>query len=441
MNILWNLFDIGVNCFQGFIMMYFPFKFLGGRFSDKFLKNHGAMFAVLYTMLISFLNKISAFEHFLALLYVALVFIYCITCLKGKLLHKIFASVFPVVIGLIISALTFSGTAVLLNQSFNDVLIAHDWKRFVSVIITQLLIYYLIILSLKIFGKNKYSSHQLSHDEWILITVTLLLTIIIGAFFVLVSFDNITDKSRLFIMLGILSILIVNTVSFYLIIDLGKKNMSIIENEKLKIQISYNKQYIENADTEFNLIQKLRHDNKAIYQVLSDFLSRGEIDKANNYLKKLEDIADNKIIFINTDNDFANSIINAKLTIAKSFGINVTCFSVDSFAGIDDIDLCRLLSNMLDNAITATSNLECTDKKISLNISDDIGTYTFLVCNTIEESVLKKNPDLKSIKRNKDMSGYGTKIIKDISEKYNGKCDFYEKNSLFCCSVIINVNI
>lgn len=65
MNILWNLFDIGVNCFQGFIMMYFPFKFLGGRFSDKFLKNHGAMFAVLYTMLISFLNKISAFEHFL----------------------------------------------------------------------------------------------------------------------------------------------------------------------------------------------------------------------------------------------------------------------------------------------------------------------------------------------------------------------------------------
>lgn len=254
-----------------------------------------------------------------------------------------------------------------------------------------------------------------------------MLTIIIGAFFILISFDNITDKSRLFIMLGILSILIINTVSFYLIIDLGKKNISVIENEKLKIQISYNKQYVENADTEFNLIQKLRHDSKAIYQVLSDFLSSGEVDKANNYLKKLTDIADKKIIFINTDNDFANSIINAKLTIAQSFGINATCLSVNSFVGIDDIDLCRLLSNMLDNAITATSSAKCKDKKISLNISENIGIYTFIVCNTIDKSVLENNPDLKSIKKNKNTSGYGTKIIKDISEKYNGKCDFYER--------------
>ncbi len=441
MNILWNIFDIGVNCFQGFIMMYFPFKFLGGRFSDKFLKNHGAMFSVLYTMLISFLNKISVFEHFLALLYIALVFLYCITCLKGKMLHKLFASFFPVVIGLIISALTYICTAILFKQPYNNILIDHDLKRIISVIITQILIYYLILLSLKIFGKNKNSSRQLSHNEWILITVTLLLTVIIGALFVLISFDNITDKSRLFIMLGILSILIINTVSFYLIIDLGKKNLSVIENEKLKMQISYNKQYIDNADTEFNLIQKLRHDSKAIYQVLSDFLSRGEIDKANNYLKKLTDIADNRIIFINTDNDFANSIINAKLTIAKSFGINVSCLSINNFNGIDDIDLCRLLSNMLDNAITATSNLKCANKKISLNIFEDTGTYTFLVCNTIEKSVLETNPDLKSIKKNKHISGYGTKIIRDITEKYNGKCDFYEKNSLFCCSAIINVNI
>ena len=112
-----------------------------------------------------------------------------------------------------------------------------------------------------------------------------------------------------------------------------------------------------------------------------------------------------------------------------------------SFVGIDDIDLCRLLSNMLDNAITATSAIKSDDKRITVNISEDIGTYTFIIRNTIEESVLKNNPQLLSTKKNKEISGLGTGIIRDIAEKYNGKCDFYEKENEFCCSVILNTDM
>ncbi len=441
MKFLWDLFEISVNCFQGFVMMYFPFKFLGGKFSDKFTKNHGALFAVLYAVLISILNLISVFEHFLAILYVLLIFLFCITCLHGKIIHKLFASVFPVVIALIVSALIASGTAVLFNKTLNEVFISNGFHRLISVVTAQLLILYLIMLSLKIIQKDNYSSRQLSHNEWALIIVTLLLSIVIGALLVLISFDSHSPRGMTYSLIGMVALIIINIVTFYFIIDLSKKNIAVIENEKLKIQAAYNEQYIENADTEYNLIRKLRHDNKAMYQVLDDFLSKGEIDKARKHLKKMTDIADDRLIFVKTDNDFANSIINAKLTMAKSFGIQAVCMTVNNFTGIDDIDLCRLLSNMLDNAITATSALDKSEKKLSVNISEDLGTYTFLICNSIEKSVLKNNPKLLSTKKNKDTSGLGTKIIRDIADKYNGKCDFYEKDKLFCCSVIINTDI
>lgn len=438
MSILWNLFEIGINCFQGFIMMYFPFKFLGGKFSSRFVQNHGLLFSALYTALISLLNLITIFESFLAFLYVALILLYCITCLNGKFLNKLFASTFPVVIGLIISALTSSGTAFLFNKSINDIFVSHSIVRIVSVSVTQLIILYLIMLSLKVFQRDHPGSNRLSHNEWLLIIISLILSIIIGALLVMISVDINSDKSRLFTLIGITAIIVMNIVSFYFIIDLGKKNIAVIENEKLKIQIAYNEQYIENANTEYNLIQKIRHDNKAMYQVLSDLLNKRDYDNAYEYLKKMMNIADNKIIFVNTNNIFVNSIINAKLAIAKSFNIHVSCITINQFNGIDDIDLCRLLSNMLDNAITATSELDLPDKSVSISISEDIGTYTFLVCNTIKESVLQVNPKLFSTKKNKEVSGLGTKIICDIAEKYNGRCDFYEKEGLFCCSVILN---
>lgn len=441
MKLLWNLFEISVNCFQGFAMMYFPFKFLGGKFSDSFTKNYGTIFAVLYAVLISIFNLISVFEHFLAIAYVFLIFLFCIICLQGKIIQKLFASVFPVVIGLIVSALVASGTAVLFKKSLNEVLVSDDIYRFISVITAQLLILYLIMLSLKIFRKDIQGSKQLSRNEWAMIIVTLLLSIIIGAIFVLISIDSHSAQGVIYALIGILALIIINISTFCLILALSKKNIAVIENEKLKILAAYNEQYIENADTEYNLIRKLRHDNKAMYQVLNDFLSKGEIEKAREHLKKMTDIADNRLIFVKTDNDFVNSIINAKLTMAKSFGIQAVCMTVNKFMGIDDIDLCRLLSNMLDNAITATSALDNAEKKISINISEDVGIFTFLICNSIEKSVLEENPQLLSTKKNKEASGLGTKIIQDIADKYNGKCDFYEKDKLFCCSVILNTDL
>ncbi len=62
------------------------------------------------------------------------------------------------------------------------------------------------------------------------------------------------------------------------------------------------------------------------------------------------------------------------------------------------------------------------------NIAHSVEKYNY-------DSVLRKNPALKTIKKKKSSYGYGTKIICDIARKYHGKYDFYEEDEFFCCVV------
>lgn len=188
---------------------------------------------------------------------------------------------------------------------------------------------------------------------------------------------------------------------------------------------------------EYDTIRKIRHDFKDSLNVVHTLIAEQKSDSAGKYIEGIIDTLNGTEIFIRTNNDIVNAVVNAKLSAAKSFGIDVICLSSANFDGIDDLDLCRLLSNMLENAITACMNSNSDKKQIYLKFSSDNYNYTFNLKNTIDKSVISQNPMLNTTKNNKDEHGYGTKIIKDIAEKYKGRCDFYEESGYFCCNVIL----
>lgn len=437
MSILWEVFEIAVNFFQGFVLVFFPYSCLGDKQNRKFYKSQGIVYSIILAAAISIMNRLTVFEHFYALIYVTIIFIYSLQHLNGTVLKKIFTSVFPSLVMAAISVFTANLFSILYSVPPEQVITNNGVERFLGVIATQILIMCVIILSLKKLKKSNNKNFDLAAAEWILISFVLAISIAICAFLNFASFEILSPKGRTYIVIAFIGIILINAVVYYLVIDLGKKNAAVRENAILKIQREYNRQYIKNANTEYDLINKLRHDFKDNYLVIHTLLSDGKKQKAMEHIENNIDILSQTEIFVRTNNDIVNAVVNAQLSTAKSFGIDVTCLSVMDFNGINDLDLCRLLSNMLENAVTACVNSNSTRRNIYLKITSDDENVTFNLKNTIDSSVLANNKHLHTTKNMNGEHGYGTKIIRDIALKYNGRCDFYEEDGLFCCNVIL----
>ena len=436
-DVLWALFEVAVNFFQGFILVYFAYDFLGDKNNKKFFQSNGVLYGVILAVLISVMNKLTVFEHFYALLYVGVIFIYACFSLKGKLLGKAFVSIFSILIMLVSAAFTSNLFALFFDTTLNLILSDYSIERLIAVITTQLLIIYMISLSLKIMRNIKKNTDSLAAGEYILISVVLFISITIGTFLNFISLENISHNGRIFIVLVFAGIILINVTVSYLIVDLSKKNEAVRENEILRLQQEYNRQFISSANNEYVVIKKLRHDFKDSCSAIYTLLENGNIAQAKSYTQEYLGELIEKEIFVHTNNDIVNALINSKLTEAKTFGIQCVCLSVSDFSDIADIDLFRLLSNMLQNAITATAKIECKSKQIYLKITSDEYKYEFSIKNTIEKSVLSDNPELITSKKDKSYHGYGVSIIKDISKKYLGKASFYEEDDNFCCHVIL----
>ena len=187
---------------------------------------------------------------------------------------------------------------------------------------------------------------------------------------------------------------------------------------------------------QYETIRKIRHDYKNHLAAVSAIFKEGKTEKAVQYLEEGISKSDEKLVFVQTRNDIVNAVINLKLSAARTLGIDCTYSSVADFKGLDDYDLCSLLSNMLDNAVTAAAESE--RKILQINISANEWSYMFNVKNSIDSSVLTDNPSLKTTKTSEG-HGLGTVIIREIAEKYDGVCDFYEEDDLFCCNVLLNI--
>ncbi len=439
MNFIWNAFEVFVNVFQGFFFTYTTYKYLGAKQDKTFTNSCGIYFGFILSLLITIETYLLPIEHFFFILYVIVLFFYAFIFLKGSIIEKMFFSAIPVsliclcaVLGIYVSMLLFKG-------HFEMIISMPCWERFFMIVFSQLLAIYLSEIIVRLRRINNKPNNLLIY-EWSFIILVLVVSLIVGAYILALNEENVVHI-ELYSVIILVSIISINIIACYLVVDFGKKNQAINENKLLKISQEHTRQYVDNVNREYETLKKLRHDCKNNYLVIYSLLEKGKYQSAIEQLRKNIDIISDTEIFINTNNMVVNAIVNAKLSTAKTLGIECTCFSVSDITGIDDIDICRMLSNMLDNAITACQHNRIDKNFISLQITSNNICYTFSLKNTISSSVLKDNPSLLSTKPEQGMHGYGTKIIREISNRYNGYLDIYEENGSFCCNVIMKPNI
>ena len=114
---------------------------------------------------------------------------------------------------LVSAAFTSNLFALFFDTTLNLILSDYSIERLIAVITTQLLIIYMISLSLKIMRNIKKNTDSLAAGEYILISVVLFISITIGTFLNFISLENISHNGRIFIVLVFAGIILINVTA------------------------------------------------------------------------------------------------------------------------------------------------------------------------------------------------------------------------------------
>ena len=186
----------------------------------------------------------------------------------------------------------------------------------------------------------------------------------------------------------------------------------------------------------------LKHDMKNHLMVTLSYLNDGDEEAASAYISQIINKLNAIHSYIETGNSLLNHILNEKLSEARTDGIDVKVEVENlAFERMESMDFSALLSNMLDNAIGA-SLLEKEKEEAAeliVKIYKNKGYDSIVVKNRVSESVMERNPELKTTKGDSDEHGKGIPQIRDIADKYEGMCDFYEEDGYFISCAFIPI--
>lgn len=219
--------------------------------------------------------------------------------------------------------------------------------------------------------------------------------------------------------------------------DALAENLTLREELEL-LRDSYEQQLKANTDMErvYDETRKLKHDMRNHLLVIASYLNEGDIDEAKKYTSDIIDRMELDYSYIASGNALLNFLINEKFEKAREAGVYIKADVENiSFAGITGIDFSAVLGNLLDNAFDAARS--SNGKQLWIQVKHKKGYDTIKVSNSINESVLEKNPTLTTTKQDENIHGLGLAQVKSIVGKYEGLFDVWEENDMFHVQVMI----
>lgn len=231
--------------------------------------------------------------------------------------------------------------------------------------------------------------------------------------------------------------IVTNVGSIYLASYLADGIQADMERKNLRLQ----KNYYEELEQNQTAIRKIRHDINSHFTVLEGLLKNNETDRALSYFENLTGYVETGSRRF-CQNSIVNAVLNAKYNLACDSGID--CFfhiSIDGIMSIDDISLCTIFSNTLDNAIEACKKIKEPDRrKISVRARHgENGYFSYEIVNSKQNEIREKKGILLTDKDDARSHGLGIASVKEAVEKYKGTFDISYTEEEFRVVVLIQV--
>ena len=254
---------------------------------------------------------------------------------------------------------------------------------------------------------------------------------------IMANTDNATPEIMYFTLICVVICVISDILCYRGLIQNSQLYETKMRNEQLEYERSTQYRYYEKINELQHEIMKYRHDfNNVLTTAMNLYTYPDTAEKGKEMLDELSrKNQSNKMPFY-CANNIVNAILWDKSNTAKESGVTLNCdASLSNDISVDDVDLCCLIVNMLDNAIRGAKAAE-NDKSIGIKIKEEKERIYISVSNYADMPDFESTEKLPSTKANKN-HGYGTEIIRNIVQKYDGDVLFTCKDRKFSTALSI----
>ena len=435
MEFFWIIVEVLSTAFENYVVLETLEKMFGHKYSGpkKYICLYSAL--VLSTGYVTLINQYNYFEGWLALITILFFVTYSALFIESKKIIKLLLPIilFSVIFG--INVITAYIMSMVLGMPDTFFYYSKDSARLLGLFLTKFLFFITTRFFIRMHKKEPF---ELKKNESLVTIAIFILTLVISISLIMLQTNSRDSDALIFI--AVFCALITNLFVFYMMKKISKDNKDKLKISILELQLSEQKNMIEEAGLISRDIKKTEHDLKHHLLSVLGMIEAGNMQYAENYLKSLLHEYEARIFkYISIDNSAVNSILNLKIGRCHANKIDIKVEIESSFFNFSDIDICVLLANLLDNAIEASRCVETP--QISLSIKNKMNYLCITVRNRIDRSVLEKNKELKTTKRDKYNHGLGTFSISQIVEKYDGMKKYYEKNGYFVADIWLKQNI
>lgn len=221
---------------------------------------------------------------------------------------------------------------------------------------------------------------------------------------------------------------------FYCIVN---KMMDLAETEQRNRILEMQEQQYDNQQKYIEATAKARHDFRHTIQTLYGLSLAKDYKAIDDYLEHyVQSFPENEMAHYCSSNAL-NALLNYYAQSAAQHEIPLH-LRIELPAGIPvtDVDLCSMVGNILENAITAAAEPETEKPWIQLTVVVQHGSQLCIVAtNSFSGRVRQLNGQYLSTHRNGN--GIGLTSIVSTAEKYGGTAVFSHENNEFYTDIMI----
>lgn len=298
--------------------------------------------------------------------------------------------------------------------------------RYIGMIVSNIFMFWITVYVVE-YLKNK--TRDIPLKNWLSIVLMPILSIII--IYSMFDSEGVTPKQTIVYLVSVGGLLALNLFVFdYFDTYANQLKMVLMEQQLKNDEDNY--KLIEDKYTE---IRNIKHDLKNQLAVANNMFKNGKSSEAIEHLHAMQNQLSDSSGVCYTGISSIDSIVNLKWQEAIKHNIEyVTQVSVYEKMELDNLLLCRIFANLIDNAIEGCERYEGESKFISIRISQLNGNLHIGIFNSSNQVDVN---DLRTEKSDSSSHGIGIRSIKKAVEELNGIITLKCECEIFYADILI----